>query len=421
MPPAVRRAFEPPWVDPLAAVTCFAAGALLYAADQAGDGVTGRGPDPLPLWFRLALLAVACAGQALRRRAPVPALAIVSAALVLDATQGMRLPVLVIILADVVYAATAFGTRWLSRLLVRGVVLLSLGLVALAWFAADSWREAVWFTFQIVVVLPTPVWWGAGIRHHSEIAAAERSRAEGVARLAELDRRAAVAAERQRMARDLHDVVAGHLSAIALQSEAVLSGVRAGDRAGDRGGDGAGDGAGERAVMRAVRENSLQALAEMRRMIDLLRSDDPADGAHRAADGAHAPRLSGMDRLVSSARAAGLRVDVAGTPPPDLPPAVDAAAYRILQEALTNAAAHAPRSGTLVCVAAAEGRLVLEVSNDLPRAPVPAAGRGTPDTRPAPRTGTGLTSMRTRAEEVGGTLAAGPVEGRWRVLAELPA
>lgn len=402
VPAVVRRALEPPWVDLVAAGACLAGGTLVYVADHAGAGVTGRGPDPVPLWARLALLAVACAGQALRRRAPVVALAVVTAALATDAALGMRLPVLVVVLADVVYAATAFGARWLSRLLVRAVALLTLGLVAVVWVLADSWRTALWLSAQLVVVLPTPVWWGAGIRHHSELAAAERSRAE-------LDRRAAVAAERARMARDLHDVVAGHLSAIALQSEAVLSG---GDRTPDR--------ARERAVMHAVRENSLQALAEMRRMIDVLRAGDSVP------EDAGAPRLAGMDRLVTSARAAGLRVDVAGEPPVGLPAAVDAAAYRILQEALTNAAAHAPRGEARVTVAIQDrpaGRLVLEVTNQLPRTPVLATGRGARDAAhpPTARTGTGLPSMRTRAAEVGGTLDAGPAGGRWRVRAELPA
>jgi signal transduction histidine kinase len=404
VPAVVRRALEPPWVDLVAAGACLAGGALVYVADHAGAGVAGRGPDPVPLWARLALLAVACAGQALRRRAPVVALAVVTAALATDIGLGMRLPVLVVVLADVVYAATAFGARWLSRLLVRAVALLTLGLVGVVWVLADSWRTALWLSVQLVVVLPTPVWWGAGIRHHSELAAAERDRAE-------LDRRAAVSAERARMARDLHDVVAGHLSAIALQSEAVLSG---GDRMRDR--------TRERAVMHAVRENSLQALAEMRRMIDVLRADDT--GA--APDDAGAPRLAGMDRLVASARAAGLRVDVAGEPPAGLPAAVDAAAYRILQEALTNAAAHAPRGEARVTVTVRNqpaGRLVLEVTNQLPRTPVLATGRGARDAAhpPAARTGTGLPSMRTRAAEVGGTLDAGPAGGRWHVRAELPA
>ena len=277
---------------------------------------------------------------------------------------------------------------------------------------ADSWRSALWIAVQLVVVLPTPVWWGAGIRHHRERAAAERRRAEGLARVAALDRRAAVAAERARMARDLHDVIAGHLSAIALQSEAVLSATGR-------------DPAGERAVMRAVRENSLQALAEMRTMIDLLR-DDAAGRAPARQDDARAPRLAGMDRLVTSARAAGLRVTVHGEPPPGLPAAVDAAAYRILQEALTNAVAHAPRAEACVTLAVHGGRLVLDVSNDLARPPALAAGRGpVPDgagngTASGTGTGTGVPSMRTRAAEAGGSLTAGAAGGRWHVHAELP-
>jgi signal transduction histidine kinase len=385
----LRRALEPPWVDLLAAATFLLVGTLLHVADHSGAGVTGRGPDDVPLASRLLLLAVACTGSALRRRAPVAALALGCAAFAADAALGLRLPVVALVLADIVYAATAFGPARLSRLLVRCVAGLTAALTAAAFVAADSWRSGLWVAAQIAVVLPTPVWWGAGIRHHRDLAASERERAEEVAHVAELDRRAAVAAERARMARDLHDVVAGHLSAIALQSEAVLSA--------------GGDPERERRVMRAVRENSVQALAEMRTMIDLLRDDGPADDAT-------APRLAGMGRLVDSARAAGVRVTVSGEPPGGLPPAVDAAAYRILQEALTNAAAHAPGQDARVCLEPRAGRLVLEVSNGL------AAGNG----RTA-GTGTGVPSMRTRAEEVGGTFTAGPLDGRWRVRAELPA
>jgi signal transduction histidine kinase len=404
LPRAVQRAFTPPEVDLLAAATCLVGGAFLQVADHTGDGVTGAGQDPVPLWARLAVLTVACGGQALRRRAPVVALLVTAGALAVDLTLGARLPVLLVVLADVVYAATAFGAAWLSRLLLRTVAALTLGLVAVVWVFEDSWRTALWVSLQIVVVLPTPVWWGAGIRHHRSLATTERQRAEGLMHVAEVDRREAVRAERARMARDLHDVIAGHLSAIALQSEAVLSGSGR-------------DTEGERAVMRAVRENSLQALAEMRTMIDLLREESP-DGA---ASDVRAPRLAGLDRLVTSARAAGLRVSVHGEPPPELPAAVDSAAYRILQEALTNAVAHSPRGQARVDITTADGTLVLEVSNELARTPALAAGRGgAGETRPAAGTGTGVPSMRTRAQEAGGTLTAGEVGHRWRVRAVLP-
>ena len=397
---AMRWALAPPQVDRLAAAICLAAGAALLAADQSGEGVTGEGADPAPFAARLALLLVACAGQTQRRRRPLVALALVGAATGADALLGLRLPVIILVLADVVYAAGAFGSARLGRRLVTAVCLLAVALMTAVTLVAETWRQAVWLDFQIAVILPTPVWWGVSIRQHRDAAAAERERAEAAERLAERaerDRRDAVVAERTRMARDLHDVVAGHISAIALQSEAVLSGT-------------ARDGTASAAVLRAVRQNSLAALDEMRTMIDVLRAEAPAGEVP-------VPRLSAVDRLVASARAAGLRVVASAEVPRGLPVAVDAAAYRILQEALTNAARHARGADTRLTVRPHRGRLVLEVVNG-PAAEPPAtdgAARGG---------GAGLPGMRTRAEEAGGTFEAGPSaelgEGGWHVRAVLP-
>ena len=142
--------------------------------------------------------------------------------------------------------------------------------------------------------------------------------------IAALDRQAAIADERNRMARDLHDVVAGHLSAIAIQSEAALgiTGAESDERL--------------HRTLKSVRGNSIDALEEMRSMIGLLRTD--------IVDEAAAPgRLRQLAKLVDSAHAAGTEVAVHDDlAPGQLPTAVDHTAYRIAQEALTNAIKHAP-------------------------------------------------------------------------------
>lgn len=196
------------------------------------------------------------------------------------------------------------------------------------------------------------------------------------------------------MARDLHDVIAGQLSGIAIQSEAALT-LRDADQETLR------------RVLTAVRRDSLDSLTEMRAMIGLLRADGSADGDPRTSPAG----LDRLDTLLAAGRATGLRIEVDdrranGTP---VPAAVDLAAYRIVQESLTNAAKHAPGSVVRLRLEHRTGELVIELDNDL-----------VPGTRPGGGTGVGLLGLRERATAVGGTVHAGPDDGRWRVRAELP-
>ena len=188
-----------------------------------------------------------------------------------------------------------------------------------------SWRgAAVGIPFALVFVLTTVT--AISVRQYRDQAAAERARADQTARLAELDRTQAVTAERNRMARELHDVIANHLSAVAIHATALLSvkDLTARSRPTE--------------ALRVIRENSVHGLAEMREMVELLR--DPGGGP--AGDGATRPRLAdARPGSPSSWRSAGLAVDlVVRGPQRPLPVSVDLAAYRILQESLTNALKH---------------------------------------------------------------------------------
>ncbi|HEY6737306.1 MAG TPA: histidine kinase, partial [Actinopolymorphaceae bacterium] len=205
---------------------------------------------------------------------------------------------------------------------------------------------------------------------------------------------------RSRMARDLHDVIAGHLSAIAIQSEAVLSmAVNAESRGGD-------PAVREtvNTVLRSVRENSVQALNEMRTMIGLLRGDDDSDPQTSP------PRLRELDPLIESARAGGVRLEVIGDPAalPELPAAVDLVAYRIVQEALTNVVKHASGAAATLRVDQVDHRVEIEVRNELTSTPATTVS------------GTGLASMRERAQSVGGSVTADRDGNVWRVHARLP-
>ncbi|MYR62405.1 two-component sensor histidine kinase, partial [Streptomyces sp. SID625] len=229
---------------------------------------------------------------------------------------------------------------------------------------------------------------GWSVRNHREAAEAARLRAEQTALLAETDRVQAVAAERARMARELHDMVAGHLSAIAIHSTAALS---------------LDDPATSRDALAVIRENSVDGLTEMRRLIGLLR-DGPNGDAPAAA-----PTLDGLAALVASARADGLDVAL-GTDHGKVPAPVELAAYRIVQESLTNALKHGGEGPVRVSVRRRDDALRIEVSS-------PYTGREAPR---APGSGTGLIGMRERAVLLGGTFGAGPEDGRWTVRAVLP-
>jgi signal transduction histidine kinase len=199
----------------------------------------------------------------------------------------------------------------------------------------------------------------------------------------------AVAAERERIARELHDVVAHSVSVMTVQAGAarLLLGEDP-ERA--------------REPLLSVERTGRQALADMRRLVGILRHD--GEGLELAPQ----PGTADMARLVDQIRAAGLDADLAveGNPRP-LPPGVDLAAYRIVQEALTNALKHAPHSAAHVRIRYAPKSLTLEVKNDM------AALTGGPP-------GHGILGMRERVTLYGGEFAAGPSDGGYAVRAELP-
>ncbi|MEV4597474.1 histidine kinase [Amycolatopsis sp. NPDC049253] len=390
--PALFKPRElPPWQqDGLIALFVFVVGLALYLTDVYR---LVPGPDHFGLWVRLLELAVLCGLSFLRRWVP-GGLLLATGVLAADLVLSPSLPV-VAVYTDFLYAATLYGSRRMSRVMIGVAATAALGVLVAALAVSAQWRLAVIGALGILPFLLVPVWWAANVRQQRDIASTERANAEQLAKIAELDRRAAVAAERARMARDLHDVIAGHLSAIAIQSEAALSMAE--------------DPKMSRAVLEAVRENSVSALDEMRTMIGLLRAASESDDDEYETT---APaRLAELSRLVESARATGMEVVVESTVDSSagLPAAVDLTAYRIAQEALTNAVKHAPGGRVVVDLRCDGGILTVEIGNELRSTAARTGG-----------TGHGLLSMRERASAVGGTLSAGPSGSDWVVRAELP-
>ena len=206
--------------------------------------------------------------------------------------------------------------------------------------------------------------------------------------------RRAVLEERARIGRELHDVVAHHMSLIAVQAETAP--YRVGEIPESVSGE-----------FTAISATARTALAEMRRLLGVLRNDDEAARTPQ-------PQIDEIDEMITTARNAGIAVDY--TPAGALesvPQSIGLCAYRIVQEALTNASRHAPGAAVTVHLVRNEDALRLEVINGPGRTAVAADD----DTA----LGQGLTGMRERASLLGGALTAGATtDGGFAVTAVLP-
>ncbi|MFD3904394.1 two-component sensor histidine kinase [Streptomyces sp. CB04723] len=378
------------------AVSGLLGGLLLW---RLGLHTQGGHPFSAP-WATLVPLTVMASAELLRREAPRTALAVGTLALVADQfTRGSLATVLMF--TDVMYAAVLYGPPAAARRLPVATLLVTVASTIgfLAWFQKP---EALLIGLVIGLVSFIPALTGVSVRSHRTAADAARLAAAQTARLAEMDRTQAVAAERARMARELHDMVAGHLSAVAIHSTAALS---------------IDDPETSRGALKVIRENSVEGLAEMRRLIGLLR-EGGEDGAPVAA-----PTLAALDTLIEQTNAngasGGLDCVLEDRRAPDagaLPTPVELAAYRIVQESLTNALKHAAPGPVVVRLGRSGELLTVEVTS--------AVGSRAGPT--APGSGAGLVGMRERAALLGGTFRAGAEPGGgggakiWRVRAELP-
>ncbi|MGW0390888.1 sensor histidine kinase [Streptomyces sp. NPDC003042] len=385
-----KKSLRPHRDDVLLAVVSVLAGLALWSLGVHSTEHRNFFPD----WAALVPLVVLGAMELLRRCAPNVTLGVGTAGLIADQfTVGNIATVL--IFTDLMYAAVVYGKPAMARRLpvTTGLITVAVTIASVAWLRTP---QALLIGVITGIVSFGPALTGATLRNHREAAEAARLRAEQTALLAEMDRSQAVIAERARMARELHDMVANHLSAIAIHSTAALSIDTAGT---------------SRDALGVIRENSVQGLAEMRRLIGLLR--DAGAGQEAVA----VPSLDAVDTLLDQARTNGSSSGLDfvlhdGRPPGEPVPApVELAAYRILQESLTNALKHAAPGTVSVRVDRADGLLTVAVDS-------PYGDRRGPR---APGSGAGLIGMRERAELLGGRFTAGRVGAVWQVRATLPA
>ncbi len=331
------------------------------------------------------LLALGIAAPMLvRRRWPLPALAVVCAltvvrAPVLDVQQDGSMPFPALLLAT-------FSAALYARPRALGVLALPLAVptVVIA-ERADDFAAHGAIDIAVLVALTVGAW-AAGwvVRARADQAVRERARAPELAR-------EAVAAERRRIARELHDVIAHSLTAISVQAgaaEAIL------DRDAKR----------ARPYLEAVQRAAREALVELRRLVGVLREEDDELGEQ--------PGLSRLLDLVAQSRGAGLPVELQLEGERGwLSPGIDLAAYRICQEALTNVRRHAGVAPTFVRIEYASDHVGVEVIND----------SGTRDGEIGPGTGHGLIGMHERVRLYNGTLVADPMPGGgFAVRAKLP-
>lgn len=241
----------------------------------------------------------------------------------------------------------------------------------------------------VVTLVPTLIglWIGGRRRYERALIA----RAEDLARERDQRTRLAVSEERTRIAREMHDIVSHSLTVMITLSEGAAAQAQAGaDTAPD--------------AMRRVASTGRQSLAEMRRLLGLLRDPDvPADLVPQPAD-------ADIERLIAGFREAGLPVSFTRVGAPLHGGGIPLAAYRIVQEALTNVLRHAPRSPRVeVRLENAPDEVVIAIENDADPAPPRATGAGR-----------GLIGMRERAALLGGSVDAGPrLRGGWGVVAVL--
>jgi signal transduction histidine kinase len=326
-----------------------------------------------------------------RRRSPLAVVTLVAVAQVIEAAAGVPLqqplvPLLALVIA--VYSLMTEAPGWQAAC-GAAVMLVAVGAeTVLQDKGFANFAFALVFLVGAVIVGRTV---HSRTRHAGELA----DRAASLERQQSLTAQLAVQAERTRIARELHDVIAHTVSVMVVQAGAA---ERVVERDPDR----------ARTAMQAVQTTGREALAEMARLLGMLREDGAEIGLTPA------PGLADLATLVEGARRSGMDVDLQldGFPRP-LPPGPELSVYRIVQEALTNIRKHAGRSHAAVHVTCSDTAIVAEVDDD--GAPEPTVDAAVPGT------GHGLIGMQERVSLYGGTLVAGPsAAGGFRVRASIP-
>ncbi|MGW4643676.1 sensor histidine kinase [Sphaerisporangium sp. NPDC004334] len=357
--------------------------AATVVVNAAGAPTAGSGPTRSPDALSLVLITLTCAAVAPRRRWPLVLLCLAElpqvALAALDYDAGLTGLVSLILL----YTVAAY--RGLALSLAAAAVVSFSHLTSML-LGADT---GGWGQQTFVVVVALTVWVvGRSIRLRRAYLAELVDRAERLERAREADTRAARAEERSRIARELHDVVAHHVSVMTVQAAAARKVLDTRPEA-------------AKDALVAIEEMGRTAMREMRGIVGVLRTDG------EAGERAPQPGMGDLPGLVDQMREAGLRAQlwVEGERRA-LPPGIDLAAYRLVQEALTNSLRHAgPAARAWVTVRHDPGELLVRVEDD------GTGVNGASPRGPDDRQGHGLVGIRERVSLYGGILRIGPRQG----------
>ncbi|MEV7415881.1 sensor histidine kinase [Streptomyces sp. NPDC089919] len=364
---------EPPWARNDALVTGGACvlnvlGYVLFTGPDTGHGVTVAG---------FLLVALGAVPLLARRSRPV---AVLAAVLALDVAASVTMPLPGHFGATLVVAV--YSVARACRGAVTAVAAVATALLAV--LSQAGGRPPTW-TDVVSSFLSAGIVAGAGVavqRRQREVAAHRRLLADR-----------AVADERRRIARELHDIVAHHITTMQLMAGGARANLARPEVARD--------------ALVTLESSGRLALAEMRQLLDVLRADDEPETGPAGPQ----PGIEDLDRLLAESRLAGLPTEfTVDGPPRPLPPTTALTVFRIVQEALTNTRKHAGASRASVRLTYHHDRVTVEARDD---------GAGA-EKQPAGRPGHGLVGMRERVALHGGTLTVGPTADGFAVRAELP-
>ena len=328
---------------------------------------------PGHLWPDVPIAVCETLPLAFRRRMPIASVLGVSAALLLFAAEGEKNSTYIFVIVSVLLALYSLGAYAANGGRVAGLLLALVGAVTSALVEPRHGASDAVFAAGVVTVP-----WAVGVVSHRRERATEglRERAERLEREQAGRERAAVAAERERIARELHDIVAHAVTLMVVQANAGERRVHSDPAAAEH-------------AFAVIKDSGRAALNDLRRMLDLLRSD--SGEPERAPQ----PSSATIEQLVDAARRAGAAVDVDADSLDDVPESVAVAVHRLVQEALTNATRHAHGAPVSIAVRRRPDELRLVIRNEA-GVRVSEAGGG----------GYGLIGMRERVAVFGGSFDA---------------
>jgi signal transduction histidine kinase len=375
------------WMDPAAmALLSIVTAALGFRGNWGSFSLLS---EPVSAWWALLFALPACALALVKQRMPMTVLGLVALLFVADVLTVGGIGTLVVLL-DVLWTAAFLADPRRQRVLLVILCAATVALFVAAWLFTDlPFTIAFLIGVQFGAIFGTDYWWAVAVSQAHELAELYRQRADDAAVVAERDRAEAVQREREAMARELHDVVAGHVMAMAIRAEAALSTAP--------------DSTTDREALQAVRDAGLDAHGALRSMISVLRRGDGAL--------VPTPRWADLDDIVREAQRAGLVVRFSAADLPEIGAAAEQTVVRIVREALTNCIRHAGGAEVEVEIGERNSELQVRVRSHGGVASAAAAHGGE---------GWGLQMLRERVDALGGFFSAVSVADGWSVEGRLP-